>query len=142
MFCYFTRRLWCDEDLVPPKYQKTFCKVAPQPYAALVSSPNSKFGLELIIPEQLKLIFEKKTIHYLPLPKSTMNGLLSEINVLRTSTAFPVDEIEVVVVVVVVVVGVVVMVVVVGVEVGSRQSKSLQGQPPEQFSFKSCLIKF
>ena len=76
-----------------------------------------------------------------------MNGLLSEINVLRTSTAFPVGEIEVVVVVVVVVVGVVVMVVVVsvvvvGVEVGSRQSKSLQGQPPEQFSFKSCLIKF
>ena len=50
-----------------------------------------------------------------------MNGLYS----LRTSTAFPVGEIGVVVVVVVVVVGT---------EVGATQSKSLQGQPVEQFS--------
>ena len=49
-----------------------------------------------------------------------MNGLLSEINVLRTSTAFPVGEVEVVVVA--------------GTEVGGIQSKSLQGQPAEQFS--------
>ena len=44
----------------------------------------------------------------------------------------------VVVVVLVVVVVVVVIVVVVGTEVGATQSKSLQGQPVEQFS----LIKF
>ena len=58
-----------------------------------------------------------------------MNGLLFDLKVLRTSTAFPLGEIEVVVVVVVAVV-----VVVVGTEVGATQSKSLQGQPAEQFS--------
>ena len=74
-----------------------------------------------------------------------MNGLLS----LRTSTAFPVGVeicvvvvvvpvVVLVVVVVVDVVVVVVIVVVVGTEVGATQSKSLQGQPVEQFS----LIKF
>ena len=58
-----------------------------------------------------------------------MNGLLFELKVLRTSTAFPVGEIGVVVLVVVVVVEVVV-----GAEVGGTQSKSLQGQPAAQFS--------
>ena len=66
----------------------------------------------------------EKIINYLPL-KSTMNGLLSSTKVLRTSTPFPAGEIGVVVVVVVVVDGT---------EVGATQSKSLQGQPVEQFS--------
>ena len=63
-----------------------------------------------------------------------MNGLLFGLPVvrsgpvLRTSTAFPVGEIEVAVVVLVVVV------VCVSTEVGARQSNSLQGQPAEQFS--------
>ena len=63
-----------------------------------------------------------------------MNGLLSELLVLRTSTAFPVGAIGVVVVVEVVVIVFVVVVVCVGGEVGATQSKSLQGQPAEQFS--------
>ena len=62
-----------------------------------------------------------------------MNGLLLCKRVLRTSTAFP-DGIVVVSVVVEVVV--IVTEVVVGKEVGSRQSKPLQGQPAEQFSLK------
>ena len=49
-----------------------------------------------------------------------MNGLFFEPEVLRTSTASPVGETEVVVVD--------------GTEVGATQSKSLQGQPVEQFS--------
>ena len=62
-----------------------------------------------------------------------MNGLgIVSVTVLRTSTAFPVGEISVEVVVVVVVI--VAVVVVVGEEVGATQSKSLQGQPAEQFS--------
>ena len=59
------------------------------------------------------MIFEK-VINYLPL-KSTTNGLFFEPEVLRTSTASPVGE------------GEVVPVVVVGTEVGATQSKSLQG---------------
>ena len=78
-----------------------------------------------MFPEQMKLIFVQ-SIKYLPL-KSTMNGLLSSLKVFRTSTAFPEGEIEVVVVVVVVIV-------VVGTEVGAAQSKSVHGQPAEQFS--------
>ena len=58
---------------------------------------------------------------YSPL-KSTINGLLSKLVVLRTRTAFPIGELDVVVVIVV------------GTEVGGRQSKLLQGQPAEQFS--------
>ena len=59
-----------------------------------------------------------------------MNSLLfspegHDLKELRTSTAFPVGEIDVVVEVVIVVDGT---------EVGARQSKSLQGQPAEQFS--------
>ena len=64
-------------------------------------------------------------MEYLP-SKSTMNGRLlgqQDIKVLRTSTALLEGEI-----------GVVALVVVVGTEVGARQSKSLQGQPAEQFS--------
>ena len=56
-----------------------------------------------------------------------MNGLLFELKVLRTSTAFPVGELDVVVVVVVVI----------GTEVDARHSKSLQGQPAEQFSLRT-----
>ena len=54
-----------------------------------------------------------------------MKGLLFELKVLRTRTAFPVGD--------VVVVGTV-AVVVSGTDVGARQSKPLQGQPAEQFS--------
>ena len=60
-------------------------------------------------------------MEYLP-SKSTMNGRLrgqQDRKVLRTSTALLVGESVVVVVVVV---------------VGGRQSKSLQGQPAEQFA--------
>ena len=57
--------------------------------------------------------------------KSTINGLLLGSLVLKTSTAFPVGD--------VVVVGTV-AVVISGVDVGTRQSKSLQGHPAEQFS--------
>ena len=117
------------EDPSPPKYQKTLCKVAPQPPLAPVPSSYSKSKSSLIFPKQRKLIFVK-IINYLPL-KSTINGLLFESQVLRTSTAFPFGEIEVVVVAVVVVV---VVEVVVGAEVGAAQSKSLQGQPAAQFS--------
>ena len=91
-----------------------------------MSSPYSKSKSSLIFPKQLKSILEKCK-KYLPL-KSTTNGLLFELYVLRTSTAFPVGEIDAVVVVIVVVV------VVVGTEVGAAQSKSLQGQPAAQFS--------
>ena len=88
-----------------------------------------------------------------------MNGLVGQPYSERTSTAFLVGEIEVVVVLVVVVVVVVVVLVVVvvvvlvlvvvvvvvvvvlvvGTEVGARQSKSLQGQPAEQFPFNYIL---
>lgn len=55
-----------------------------------------------------------------------MNGLLFELTVLRTRTAFPDGD-------VVVVVGTV-AVVASGTDVGARQSKSLHGHPAEQFS--------
>ena len=54
-----------------------------------------------------------------------MKGLLFELNVLRTRTAFPVGD--------VVVLGTV-AVVASGTDVGARQSKPLQGHPAEQFS--------
>ena len=54
-----------------------------------------------------------------------MNGLLFELIVLRTRTAFPGGD--------VVVVGTV-AVVVSGTDVGARQSNPLQGHPAEQFS--------
>ena len=54
-----------------------------------------------------------------------MNGLLFELAVLRTRTAFPVGD---------VVVAGTVAVVISGADVGSRQSKPLQGHPAEQFS--------
>ena len=66
----------------------------------------------------------ENTIFNLPL-KSTMNGLLLELKVLSTRTAFPVGK---------VVVGGTVAVVTSGVDVVSMQSNSLQGQPAEQFS--------
>ena len=54
-----------------------------------------------------------------------MNGMLLDFLVLRTRTAFPVGD---------VVVAGTVAVVTSGADVGSRQSKSLQGQPAGQFS--------
>ena len=51
-------------DGYPRKYQKTFCKVAPQPYAAFAPSPNSTFKPKLTFPEQLKLTLEKQFIIY------------------------------------------------------------------------------
>ena len=54
-----------------------------------------------------------------------MNGLLLGLEVLRTRTAFPVGD---------VVVAGTVAVVISGADVGSRQLKSLQGHPAEQFS--------
>jgi len=54
-----------------------------------------------------------------------MNGLLFEFKSCRTRTAFAVGD---------VVVAGTVAVVTSGADVGSRQSKSLQGQPAEQFS--------
>ena len=57
-FCNFTWRL-CEPH--PPKYQKKFCKVAPQPYLGLVPSPYSKFKSSFIFPKQLESIFEKET---------------------------------------------------------------------------------
>ena len=54
-----------------------------------------------------------------------MNGLLFEFRVLRTRTAFPVGD---------VVVAGIVAVVTCGADVGTRQSKPLQGHPAEQFS--------
>ena len=61
---------------------------------------------------------------YLPL-KSKMNGWLFELEVLRTRTELPIGD---------VVVAGTVTVVISGVDVGSRQSKPLQGHPAEQFS--------
>ena len=54
-----------------------------------------------------------------------MNGLLLELLVLRTRTAFLVDD---------VVVAGTVAVVTSGADVGAKQSKPLQGHPAEQFS--------
>ena len=71
------------------------------------------------MPRKIYQIFE-------PL-KSTINGLLLESLVLKTSTAFPVSD---------VVVGGAVAVVTFGVVVGERQSKVLQGHPAEQFSYE------
>ena len=78
------RSLLLDRD--PPKYQRTFCKIAPQPLLTLVPAPYSKSKSSFIFPKQLKSIFENKN-KYLPF-KSTMNGLLIELSLLRTSTAF------------------------------------------------------
>ena len=87
---YFSNFTWRFDPSVwrshPPKYQKTLCKVAPQPYLAIVSSPYSKFKSSFTLPKQLESIFEKK-LKYLP-SKSTINGLLLARLVLRTSTAF------------------------------------------------------
>ena len=60
-----------------------------------------------------------------------MNGLLTEFLVLRTRTAFPIGD--VVVALQETAAGTVALVTS-GAEVGSRQSKSLQGHPVEQFS--------
>ena len=54
-----------------------------------------------------------------------MNGLLRELLVFRTRTAFPVGD---------VVVAGTVAVVTSGADVGAKQSKPLQGHPAEQFS--------
>ena len=113
-----TWRLW----LAPPKYQNSFCKVAPHPFWVSVPSPYSKAKSSLILP-QMKWIF-RKTLLNLPL-KSTMNGLLENL-VHDTRTAFPVGK---------VVVGGTVAVVTSGADVVSIHSNSLQGQPAEQFSW-------
>ena len=60
--------------------------------------------------------------------KSTINGLLSRLAVLRTRTAFPIGKLDVVVVIVV------------GTEVGGRQSKSLQGHPAEQHAGQGSMV--
>ena len=54
-----------------------------------------------------------------------MNGLLFALAVLRTRTAFPVGD---------VVVAGTVVIVTSGADVGSRQSKPMQGHPAKQFS--------
>ena len=43
---------------MPLKYQKTFCKVAPQPPVATIPSPSSKFKSSLIFSKQLESISE------------------------------------------------------------------------------------
>ena len=71
---------------------------------------------------------------WLKLPsKSTIIGLLFELNVLKTRTALPVDD---------VVVAGTVAVVTSGAGVVPVHSKSLQGQPAEQFSLISDYISF
>ena len=78
----------------------------------------------MIFPGKKFISISQKNFGYLPL-KSTMKGLLFELDVLRTRTAFPVGD---------VVVAGTVAVVTSGTDVGAKQSKPLQGHPVEQFS--------
>ena len=78
----------------------------------------------------------KKNMKFFNLPlKSTIIGLFFDLRVLKTRTEFPVGvDVDVDVDGVVVVDGTV-AVVTSGADVGSRQSKPLQGHPAEQFSY-------
>ena len=89
-------------------------------------SPYSNVKSSFVFPEQV-MSMSQKYMNFFNLPlKSTIIGLLFEFRVLSTRTAFPVGD---------VVVDGTVAVVTSGVDVGSRQSKPLQGQPAEQFSY-------
>ena len=89
-------------------------------------SPYSNVKSSFVFPEQV-MSMSLRNMKLLNLPlKSTIIGLLFAFLVLRTRTAFPVGD---------VVVDGTVAVVTSGADVGSRQSKPLQGHPAAQFSY-------